>query len=445
MTMTDSDLQELLDREAARINAPEFIPQDPVQFPRRFSKVQDIEIAGLLAANIAWGNRKMICRDADRILNLMDNDPYNYVMDQGYRDLDPDMNLHRTFFARHLQQYLAGLRAIYKDYPSLDAFAQAPEIRDSEAPAWALAERMQQRITEANGGVPVQRCLPYDLQHTALKRLNMALRWFVRDDGIVDMGVWKSIPKSKLFIPLDVHVGNVARDLGLLVRKANDRKSVKALTAKLREWRPDDPALYDFALFGIGVTAKTQQHESWAARGSHKHIEMKHTFITILTLLAFVTSSLALDNPKREFRGAWLHVIGQTQWQNKTTAQAKEYIVDQIDKLQRAGCNAVIFQVRPTADAVYKSDLEPWSAWLTGKRGKAPNPMWDPMEFAIQEAHKRGMEFHAWLNPYRVTSTAKEILPKSHISNMEPQRFSVTTVRFCSTPPIRRTGTLSAK
>ena len=150
---------------------------------------------------------------------------------------------------------------------------------------------------------------------------------------------------------------------------------------------------------------------------------MKHIIITAITILAFVTNTLALDNPKREFRGAWLHVIGQTQWQNKTTAQAKEYIVDQIDKLQRAGCNAVIFQVRPTADAVYKSDLEPWSAWLTGKRGKAPNPLWDPMEFAIQEAHKRGMEFHAWLNPYRVTSTAKEILPKSHISNMEPQRF----------------------
>ena len=120
---------------------------------------------------------------------------------------------------------------------------------------------------------------------------------------------------------------------------------------------------------------------------------MKHIIITAITILAFVTNNLALDNPKREFRGAWLHVIGQTQWQNKTTAQAKEYIVDQIDKLQRAGCNAVIFQVRPTADAVYKSDLEPWSAWLTGKRGKAPNPLWDPMEFAIQEAHKRGWSF----------------------------------------------------
>ena len=129
------------------------------------------------------------------------------------------------------------------------------------------------------------------------------------------------------------------------------------------------------------------------------------------------------QNPKREFRGAWLHVIGQTQWQNKSTEQAKQYIRDQFDKLQAAGCNAVIFQVRPTADAVYKSDLEPWSAWLTGKRGKAPSPMWDPMEYALEEAHKRGMEFHAWLNPYRVTSSAKETLPADHMSNKHPERF----------------------
>lgn len=152
-------------------------------------------------------------------------------------------------------------------------------------------------------------------------------------------------------------------------------------------------------------------------------MRIRRVLSAAVALLLTASAIVAQDNPKREFRGAWLHVIGQTQWQNKSTAQAQEYIVDQLDKLQRAGCNAVIFQVRPTADAVYKSDLEPWSAWLTGKRGKAPNPMWDPMEFALEEAHKRGMEFHAWLNPYRVTSTAKEVLPKSHISNMEPQRF----------------------
>lgn len=140
-------------------------------------------------------------------------------------------------------------------------------------------------------------------------------------------------------------------------------------------------------------------------------------------ILTGLLSVKAIENPKREFRGAWLHVIGQSQWQNKNTAQAKDYIRQQLDLLSDAGCNAVIFQVRPTADALYKSEIEPWSAWLTGKRGKAPSPEWDPMEYAIEEAHKRGMEFHAWLNPYRVTSTAKEVLPANHLSNQEPQRF----------------------
>lgn len=144
---------------------------------------------------------------------------------------------------------------------------------------------------------------------------------------------------------------------------------------------------------------------------------------TSLPALAEGKSRVAMQNPKREFRGAWLHVIGQTQWQNKTTQEAKKYIEEQFQKLQDAGCNAVIFQVRPTADAMYVSDLEPWTAWLTGKRGKAPSPAWDPMEYAIEEAHKRGMEFHAWLNPYRVTSSAKDVLPPGHLARREPHRF----------------------
>lgn len=144
---------------------------------------------------------------------------------------------------------------------------------------------------------------------------------------------------------------------------------------------------------------------------------------SILLLAALTAISTFAQNPKREFRGAWLHVIGQSQYQNKSTTANKAYIRQQLDKLRDAGCNAVIFQVRPTADALYKSELEPWSAWLTGQRGKAPSPMWDPLEFVISEAHKRGMELHAWLNPYRVTSTAKEILPESHLSKKEPHRF----------------------
>lgn len=251
--MTENDIKELLDREAARINDPVFIPLDPVQFPRRFESLQDIEIVSFLASMIAWGKRNMICRDAERLLSLMDHDPYRYVMDEGYLELDPDRNIHRTFFARDLIHFLKGLREIFRRFGSIDAFSSSIRAGEDEAPSWKLVEEMQKVIIDANGGIPSKRGLPNNLKTTALKRVNMALRWLVRDDGIVDMGVWKSIPKSKLYIPLDVHVGNTARDLGLLTRRQDDRKAVVELTDRLRAFRPDDPAVYDYALFGIGV------------------------------------------------------------------------------------------------------------------------------------------------------------------------------------------------
>ncbi|MCH5224734.1 MAG: TIGR02757 family protein [Muribaculaceae bacterium] len=250
--MVGNDIRELLDSEAARINNPGFIEKDPVQFPRRFEKIQDIEIVSFLAANLAWGNRKMICRDIEKMLSLMDNEPYQYMMEKGYEDLEPRLNIHRTFFAEHLQHFLRGFRKIYKDFGSLDNFAHSNNIGEEAAPAWKLVELINEIMLRENGG-PSSRCLPLNLKQSALKRVNMALRWLVRDDGIVDLGVWNSIPKSKLYIPLDVHVGNVSRELGLLTRKANDRKSVEELTRVLRQLRPDDPAVYDFALFGIGV------------------------------------------------------------------------------------------------------------------------------------------------------------------------------------------------
>lgn len=250
------EMKDFLDEQAALINRPEFIGDDPVQFPRRFESLQDIEIVSLLAAHIAWGKRTMICRDAERLLTLMGHDPYNYVMDEGYLDLEPELNIHRTFFARDLIHLLKGLREIYRKHGSLDAFSSSVKAGEDSAPAWKLVEEMQKVITDANGGVVSKRGFPNNLKTTALKRVNMALRWLVRDDGIVDMGVWKSIPKSKLYIPLDVHVGNTARDLGLLTRKGDDRKAVEELTSTLRQFRPEDPAYYDYALFGIGVTGK---------------------------------------------------------------------------------------------------------------------------------------------------------------------------------------------
>lgn len=250
--MIPSDIARLLESEAIRINNPNFIADDPVQFPRMFSSLPDIEIAALLCSSIAWGNRKMICRNCSKMLALMGHDPYNYVMDQAYEEL-PDQNIHRTFFASNLRHYLRGLNRIYQKHSSLNDFAAYHRVGEDNAPAWKLAEAINRELALANDGRTDSRCLPLNTDSTALKRLNMALRWLVRRDGIVDLGVWDAISPSQLYIPLDVHVADTARQLNLLQRKSNDRKAVSQLTDALRELRPDDPALFDYALFGIGM------------------------------------------------------------------------------------------------------------------------------------------------------------------------------------------------
>lgn len=256
-----TNIAELLDSEANRICNKEFIADDPVQFPRRFTSLPDIEIAAFLSATIAWGNRKMICRNCDRMLALMGHDPYRYTMERGYEDL-PDGNIHRTFFTAHLRHFLRGLRLIYSRYGTLQEFARSINISQDPQPAWRLTEAMNAMLAEANGGVTTSRCLPLNLRTTALKRVNMALRWLVRNDGIVDLGVWDAITPAQLYIPLDVHVGNTARSLGLITRRANDRRTAVELTELLRTLRPNDPVWYDYALFGIGITAKSYEQSA---------------------------------------------------------------------------------------------------------------------------------------------------------------------------------------
>ena len=142
---------------------------------------------------------------------------------------------------------------LYKRYGSLDAFALHQGIGKSEYPAYRLAELLNAFFKDANGGRTDGRCLPLNLGTTALKRLNMALRWLVRDDGIVDMGVWSSIRPSQLLIPLDVHSADTSRSLGLITRKSTDRKALVELMNNVRPFCPEDPALFDYALFGIGM------------------------------------------------------------------------------------------------------------------------------------------------------------------------------------------------
>lgn len=247
------ELKELLLTEATRINSPTFIVDDPVQFPRRFSRLQDIEITSLIVATISWGKRTMICRNADRLLNRMENTPYQYMMDEAYEELPDEENIHRTFFCRNLKHYLRGLRNIYLNHESLQDYAVAHGAPQSDEPAWRVAHLISQAIKDANAGTPDSRCVPLNIDASALKRLNMAMRWLVRRDGIVDLGLWRRFDPAKLFIPLDVHSAATARSLGLLSRRTNDRKAVLELTSALREIDPTDPARFDFALFGIGM------------------------------------------------------------------------------------------------------------------------------------------------------------------------------------------------
>lgn len=250
------NLKDFLNREAERINNIDFIANDPVQFPRRFEKLQDIELVSFLSATIAWGNRKMICNNCNKMLAIMDNNPSDYVKDGAYEELPDEMNIHRTFFARNFKYMLRGFKAIFEKYGSLNDFAVKNGVGNDETPSWRLVELMQEEFKAVNAGKTDSQCLPTQLANTALKRVNMALRWLVRNDGIVDMGVWDAIRPSQLYVPLDVHVGDTARALGLVTRKANDKRTVMELTSILRKIRPEDPVVYDFALFGIGIGDK---------------------------------------------------------------------------------------------------------------------------------------------------------------------------------------------
>ena len=144
----------------------------------------------------------------------------------------------------------------------------------------------------------------------------------------------------------------------------------------------------------------------------------------MLTLLLAVTAQTAVAQngykcPKREFRGAWIQCVNG-QFQGMTTAQMQQNLVHQLDELQKDGANAIIFQVRPECDALYPSKIEPWSRYLTGAQGKAPSPYWDPLQWMIDQCHKRGMEMHAWINPYRAKTAGTRELAQNHVAVQHP-------------------------
>ncbi len=248
-------LAAFLNEKADRYNCEEFIKNDPVQFPHAFTEKRDVEIVAFLASVIAWGNRRMIINSGNRMFGeIMAGRPYEYIMRGEWENADGSLNIHRTFFMRDLAYLCRGLRDIYSRYDSLESIFVADDV-------WMGIDAFRSALMAANSG-EISRHISNPVSEkgraaSACKRLNMMLRWLCRQDGIVDLGIWKNISPAKLMIPLDVHVARISRELGLLERKQNDRKSVELLTAQLRELSPDDPVKYDFALFGIGVEEKS--------------------------------------------------------------------------------------------------------------------------------------------------------------------------------------------
>ncbi len=252
MKLKKAELKDFLDAKVELYNNPKFIDSDPIQIPHKFSKKEDIEIAGFLTATIAWGNRKSIINNANRMAELMDHSPFEFVMQHQKSDLE-QLNgfVHRTFNEIDFKQFIKGLRHIYEKHDGLESVFAKNATKDSLQKS---IHNFKQCFFEINHLKRTEKHISDPLKNSAAKRINMFLRWMVRNDNNgVDFGAWKSLNPSQLSCPLDVHSGNVARKLGLLKRKQNDAKALSELDNSLRKLDPKDPVKYDFALFGLGV------------------------------------------------------------------------------------------------------------------------------------------------------------------------------------------------
>lgn len=251
--MNPEELKEFLDHKVVQYSTPDFIASDPVSIPHNFSEKEDIEIAGFLTAIISWGNRKSILKNASFMIELLDNSPYDFVMNHSSEDLNSLRQfVHRTFNGTDLIYFVTSLQNIYRHKGGLEGLF----TENAEAVSLQTAiHEFKKVFFELPHELRTEKHVSDPMKNSAAKRINMFLRWMVRKDS-VDFGIWKDLSPSQLSCPLDVHSGNVARKLGLLHRKQNDAKALLELDTALRLMDPVDPVKYDFALFGLGVFEK---------------------------------------------------------------------------------------------------------------------------------------------------------------------------------------------
>ena len=253
---TRFELKEFLDEKADLYNSVSFIDTDPIQVPHLYSDLRNIEISAFLTATISWGQKATIIRNARKLISWMPGGPYDFLTSAGDKDFARFLPfVHRTFNGIDCVYFLKALKNIYINWGGLkEIFEESYQSHGDLA-----RSIMDFRKIFFQSGDPgrTSKHVPDLDKNSSAKRLNMYLRWMVRRDKKgVDFGIWNKIPMNALYIPLDVHTGNVARKLSLLHRKQNDWKAVAELTARLREFDQDDPIRYDFALFGLGSFEK---------------------------------------------------------------------------------------------------------------------------------------------------------------------------------------------
>jgi len=250
-----AQIKEILDKYYIKYNNPDFIANDPISIPHRFSLKQDIEITAFWTSMIAWGRRNMIIKNATRLFELMDNSPYDFIVNHKEKDRKRFLDFkHRTFQPTDTLYFLEFLQWYYRHNESLEtAFSQWIKPDDENIKP-ALTGFHNLFFSLVNAPERTKKHVATPERKSTCKRLNMFLRWMVRkDDNGVDFGLWNKIKPAQLMIPVDVHVDRISRHLGLLTRKQRDWLAVEEITSNLKKIDPDDPVKYDFALFGIGV------------------------------------------------------------------------------------------------------------------------------------------------------------------------------------------------
>lgn len=249
-------LKEFLEEKYHLYNRKNFIESDPISIPHLFTKKQDIEIAGFLAATIAWGNRKSIIANANKLMLWMDLAPHQFILNAKSRDLEPFKKfVHRTFNGNDCIFFLRSLQNIYKENDSMEVLFT--NGMDQHGNIKNGIVNFRKAFLNPKHAPRIEKHISNPDKNSSAKRLCMYLRWMVRNNKQgVDFGIWKNMQASQLCLPLDVHTGNVGRALGLLKRKQNDWQAVEEITAALRKFDPKDPVKYDFALFGLGAFEK---------------------------------------------------------------------------------------------------------------------------------------------------------------------------------------------